>query len=109
MTQLGAEDSYDFDRHGELYVADPTDTAESLEAAIGIFLTTNPFDGLHFGHPDFAPSFEFLEEHATCFEIGFVLSDEGAVAIFVPKHSSIDPELIRFCDNYAVPAAVPSR
>jgi hypothetical protein len=104
MTQLGDGEPYNPQAHGELYVAEETDTAEALEAATGVFITTNPFDGLRHGHPDFVPVCEFIEEHPACFEMVFVMSDEGAVAIFVPKHPSIDPDLTAFCTAFAVPA-----
>jgi hypothetical protein len=106
IAQLSDGELYDPDRHGELYFADGTDTAESLEEATGVFIVTNPFDGLRFGHPDFAPTFEFAEEHGTCFEVAFQMSDESAVAIFVPKRPSIDAELTAFCAAFAVPAVV---
>ena len=104
MSQLGEGEPYDPQAHGEMYVAEEGDTAEALEMATGVFIITNPFDGLRYGHTDFVPACEFIEEHPACFELGFVMSDESAVAIFVPKHSSIDPELTAFCTAFAVPA-----
>ena len=104
MAQLGDGEPYDPQAHGELYIAEEGDTAEALEAATGVFIITNPCDGLQYGHPDFVPVTEFIEEHPACFEMAFVMSDESAVAIFVPKHTSIDPELTAFCTAFAVPA-----
>ena len=104
MSQLGDGEPYNPQAHGELYVVEDGDTAEALEASTGVSIFTNPFDGLRYGHPDFVPVCEFVDEHQTCFEMAFVMSDESAVAIFVPKHPSIDPELIAFCTAFAVPA-----
>jgi hypothetical protein len=104
MDQLGDGEPYNPQVYGELYVAEEFDTAETLEAATGVFITTNPFDGRRHGHPDFAPVCEFIEVHPACFELVFIMSDEGAVAIFVPKHPSIDRELTAFCTAFAVPA-----
>ncbi len=81
MGQLGDGEPYDPQAHGELYVAEDGDTAEILEMATGVFIITNPFDGLRFGDADFCPAWEFVEEQATCFEMAFQLSDESAVAI----------------------------
>ena len=109
LMQLSDGEPYDPTCHGELYVAEPTDTVGSLQDATGALIATNPFDGLRFGHPAFAPSHEFVEEHETSYEICFVLGDEGAVAIFVPKYRSIDPQLTSYCQIYAVPAAIQPR
>lgn len=108
MSQLADGEPYDPDRHGELWVVQEADTAEAVEEAADVFLITNPIDGSRFGEPEFTPSFEFAEHHASeLFELLFVLSDAGAVAIFISP--TADPELIRYCETYAVPAAVPPR
>ena len=108
MDQLGDGEPYNPQAHGELYVAEEGDTAEALEAATGVFILTNPFDGLRFGHPDFVPVWEFVDEHSACFEIGFQMSDESAVAIFVPKDPGIDTELLAICAEFAEPAFDPA-
>ena len=105
MDQLGDGEPYDPLAHGELYVAEDGDTAEILEMATGVFIITNPFDGLRFGDADFCPAWEFVEEQATCFEMAFQLSDESAIAILVPKHPGIDAVLLALCAAFAVPAA----
>ena len=108
MSQLADGEPYDPERHGEMFVAEEGDTAEALEAAAGVFILTNPFDGLRHGHPDFVPVWEFVEEHSACFEIGFQMSDESAVAIFVPKDPGIDTELLAICAEFAEPAFDPA-
>ena len=105
MSQLGDGEPYHPQAHGELYVAEAGDTAEALEMATGVFIIINPFDGLRFSDADFCPVWEFVEEHATCFEMAFQLSDESAVAILVPKHPGIDAVLLALCAAFAVPAA----
>ena len=109
MSQLGNGEPYNPQAHGEMYVTENGDTVEALEEATGVPIVTNPFDGLRYGHPDFTPVAEFIESHSTCYELAFQLSDESAVAIFIPKHPSIDPELTAFCATFAVPAAFPPR
>jgi len=67
--------------------------------------TLNPFDGSRYGESDFTPSFEALEEHSHCFEMLFILSDNGfGIALFIPKHPGIDADLLAMCAEYAVPA-----
>jgi hypothetical protein len=108
LTQLGDGQAYDEDSH-DLWLVQAGDTAEAIEEETGVFLVRDPFDGTRFGEDGFEPAFEWAESRAHCAEIVFALTDACAIAIFIPRHPSIDPELIRFCDTYAVPAAVPPR
>ena len=60
--------------------------------------------GTRFGHPDFAPSFEALEEHSGCYEMVFILNDDGfGISIFIPKTGGIDADLLAMCAMYAEP------
>jgi hypothetical protein len=104
LTQLRDGKPYDPDIHGEMILAEPGDTLQSLEEQSGCPIASNPFDDFRFPDPDFVPVCEFIDEHLTYFEMAFAMSDEGAVAIFVPKHPSIDPELTAFCAAFAVPS-----
>jgi hypothetical protein len=106
MTQLHDGVAYDEDGH-DLWLVQAGDTAESIEAETGVFLVTNPFDKTRFGEDGFEPCFEWAESRAHCVEIVFALTDACAVAIFIPRHPTTAPELIRYCDTYA--AAVPSK
>ncbi len=94
---------YDAEVHGELVVAEPRDTLASLERQSGCPIASNPFDGSRYPDPEFVPACEVIEEHATCFEMVFVLNDDGfGVLIFVPKQPGIDRELLSLCRAYAV-------
>lgn len=98
---------YDPEIHGEMIVVEPGDTLASLEGKSGCPIQTNPFDDVRYGDPDFAPVFEALEDHAGCYEMVFVLSDNGSgVILFIPKLPGIDAELLALCARYAVPASV---
>jgi hypothetical protein len=96
-------EAYDAEIHGEIIVAERGDTLGSLEGESGCPIATNPFDECHFPDPDFAPACEVIEEHATCFEMVFILNDDGfGVLIFVPKHPGIDRDLLSLCRTHAV-------
>ncbi len=87
-------------------LVDPGDTVDQLSAQAGFSLLSNRFTGIRFGTPGFTPSFEILEEHPSCYELVFVLGDDGyGIELFVPKVPGIDPELLAMCMQYAVPAA----
>ncbi len=93
---------------GEVYfvIVQAGDSVAELEQEIRYPIMHNLFDAdIHFGHADFCPSFEVLEEHDRCYEMVFILSDGGeGIAIFIPKVIGIDPELMAFCREYATPA-----
>jgi hypothetical protein len=86
-----------------IYVLErPTDLHE-LRTLLGFSILHNRSDGTAYGDPPFFPSFELIEEHANCFEMVFVLSDDGAGAlVFIPKDIDVDPQLLAMCRQYAV-------
>lgn len=90
-----------------LILVEPGDTPNTLEAACGCWITSGLFEDARFGEPDFMPSFEWLEYHATdcCYEMLFILNDNGdGTALFIPDDPQIDAELLAFCRTYATPA-----
>lgn len=104
FSQILSGEPYDYDRHGYMILVEPEDSIESLESETCCSIIHNPFDETHYGDSNFAPCFEVLEEHSHCFEMLFILNDDGfAIDIFIPKHSGIDPQLLALCTEYAVP------
>jgi hypothetical protein len=86
-------------------VVEPGDPLSALDAQLGFPVLCNRWDGTRYDEPAFTRSWEILEESAGCFEIVFVLSDDGfGVEIFVPKCEGIDPDLLAMCARFAVPA-----
>ena len=74
-------------------VLEPADTQAQLEHVLGTELMT----------PDGHPLWEDLEEHATCYEMVFVLSSSGYGAfVLVPKLDA-DPSLLALCRRHARP------
>jgi hypothetical protein len=96
---------YDPELHGEVIVAEPGDDAGVIEKTIDFPLLTNPFDHYRYGHPDFVPICEVIEDHGCCYEMVVVLNDDGTgLILFVPKQPGIDPELLSMCAAFSVPA-----
>lgn len=82
----------------------PGDSIADLEKAGGVWITTGIFSDAKYGDEDFAPSFDVLEEHAgRCFELVHILAGDYGVCIVIPDQPGIDPELLRFCREYAEP------
>lgn len=106
FSQILSGEPYDYDRHGYMIVVEPEDSIESLESETCCSILHNDLDDTHFGDFDFTPCFEALEDHGNCYEMLFILNDEGfAIDIFIPKHPGIDPRLLALCTEYAIPAA----
>ena len=105
FAQILDGEPYDVDRHGYMIVVEPGDGVAALEAESGCPILSDIFGDARFGQPEFSPATEALEEHASCYELVFIFSDEGAgVLIFVPKVDGIDSELLAMCAAYATKA-----
>src|SRR5688572_27155337 len=103
FVEVCAGERYAPEIHGELILAQPGDTLASLEEQGGVALASSPVDELYFPDPDFVPFCEVIEEHPGCYEMVFILSDDGfGVLIFVPNHPDIDRELLSLCRTYAI-------
>ena len=104
LSQLSDGESYDPNRHGELFVVEPHEGVDAIESAIGFPVLTNPIDGTRYGDVDFTPASEVIESHATAFEVVFATHDDFGFAVFVPKHPAVDSALLSMCTAFAVPA-----
>ncbi len=97
----------EYDDIGELIsfiLVEPGDTLQAIDAEMdGTFLVDH-YGGRQFGDPGFVPCFESLEEHATFYDMEFIVGDEGfAVQVLVPKSTGIDPWLLQLCAEHATP------
>ncbi len=104
--EVCAGEPYDYDSHGYMIVVEPGDTVEALEKEAGVPILGSLFDDARFGDQDYAPSFEAMDEHPSCYEMVFILNDEGfGIEIFIPKVKGIDADLLKMGVHYAVPAS----
>ncbi len=93
---------YDPDDLGYFLVMEPGDSLEEINTQLGFSILCNRFSGIKFGDADFTPSFEFVEEYASCYDMVFILSDDGfGVEVFIPKSIDI-PELLAMCQKFVV-------
>ena len=101
INDLGGE-SFDADSLGYFLVIEAGDTIEAISATVGFNILCNRFSGIRFDATGFAPSFEFIEEFPSCFDMVFVLDDSGfGIELFVPKEEGVDTDLIALCRMYA--------
>ena len=88
---------------GEFIIVEPGDTIIVLEKASGCSITTDLVSEVHYGSPDFVPSFEWLEHHHDehCFEMLFITTDDFFTVFLIPDDPGIDPELLSLCREYS--------
>jgi hypothetical protein len=100
INDLGGE-AFDADSLGYLLVIEAGDTTEAITAQVGFNILKNRFTG-------FTPSFEFVEEFGSCFDMVFVISDDGfGVELFIPKGEGMAPDLLAMCRMYAFKEDMP--
>jgi hypothetical protein len=101
INDLGGE-AFDADSLGYFLVLEAGDTIEAIRTQVGFNILHNRFTGIRFDATGFTPSFEFIQEFASCYDMVFILSDDGyGVELFLPKEEGIDPDLIAMCKSYA--------
>lgn len=107
VAEINESCPWDADELGYFIVVEPGDTAAALEAEIGFPVLRNLFDDTPFGHPDFAPSFEWAEIHPEGYlELVYVISDGGyGYNIFIVDQPGADQNLIAMCRAFATPSA----
>jgi hypothetical protein len=102
MDDLGG-DTFDANALGYFLVVESGDTLEALSAQMGFDILCNRFTGIRYDQTGFMPSFEFVEEFTTCYDMVFVLSDDGyGVEVLVQKANGVPPDLLAMCQRYAV-------
>lgn len=82
-------------------VVEPGDGLSEVESRLGFPLLRNRFDSVPFGDSAFTPSWDVIEEHESCYELVYVLGDDGSgVVVFVMKEEGTNPELLQMCRQY---------
>ncbi len=94
--------AFNADALGYLLVIEAGDTIEVIHGQVGFNILHNRFTGVRYDQPGFTPSFEFVEEFPSCYDLVFILDDSGfGVEVFVPKEQGIDTDLFAMCRMYA--------
>lgn len=83
-----------------IVLVESSDKLEAISNQLKFNILCNRFTGNRFDQEGFTPSFEFIEEFPSRFDMVFVLSDDGfGVELFVPKEEGINSELIEMCQT----------
>ena len=100
-------DKFDAAVLGYFLVIEPGDSLNTINTQIGFNILANRFTGIRWDQPGYTPSFEFIEEFPSCYELVIILDDSGyGIYIFISKGSGVDPDLLAMCQRYATPGTI---
>ena len=100
MQALSNQKYVEFTVEANFILVESSDSIDVLEQSTGCPIVTSWFSDAVYPHEDFAPSFEFIEEHPTFYEMVFVLTDDNTTVFIVPKSGS-DPLLLALCEEFS--------
>jgi hypothetical protein len=76
------------------------DSISAFEKELSWSAFTTP-EGDRFGEPDYYPGWEWLADHGHCFEMVFIMTDDGfAHVVLIENTPGVDPELLNLCRMY---------
>ncbi len=81
-------DAFDTTELGYFLVVEVADTLGALSAQMGFPILCNRWTGICFGQPGFTPSFEFVEEFETAFDL-VTLRDQHSAHVRVRRDDSL--------------------
>ena len=100
LSNLQARKYVEFTVDARFILVEPSDSIDDLEASTGCPIVTSWFSDAVFPHEDFAPSFEFIEEHHDFYEMVFVLTDDNTTVFIIPKEK-VNPLLLKLCQEFS--------
>ena len=99
--------AFDPDTLGYFLIFEAGDTAETAQEHLGFNLLHNRYSKFRYDQAGYTPSFEVVEEFSTCYDMVFILSDDGfGIELFIPKDESINADIIALCRKFAFKAEV---
>ena len=102
IAQLTRADGIDLEDVTHFLVIQPGNTMAAVQQEVGFTPLTNLSDGSTFGSPDFTPSWEWIVDHHGCFELVYIVSDDGfAFVLIVEDSPGLDPGLLALCHQYS--------
>jgi hypothetical protein len=100
LSNLQASKFVEFTVEAQFILVEDHDTVDDLEASTGCPIIKSWFSDAVYPHEDFAPSFEFIEEHQDFYEMVFVLTDDNTTVFIIPKEK-VDPLLLTMCQEFS--------
>lgn len=91
-----------------LVVIQPGDSEAVIMREIGLYPTTSPIDGAHFGSMAFHPFWDWLEDQGGWFEMIVTVGDTGfAYILLIENAEGADPDLLALCNAYVTEGSKP--
>ena len=100
MQTLSNQKYVEFTVEAQFILVEAHDTVDDLEVSTGCPIVTSWFSDGIYPHEDFAPSFEFVEEHHDFYEMVFVLTNDNTTVFIIPKEK-VDPLLLSLCQDFS--------
>ena len=92
IESMSGDEPYDADLYGYFLIIEGGDTLDAVAAQLGFDPLTK------------AP--EILEEYPHCYDLVFIISDDGfGIELFIPKSCGI-AELLSMCKRHAAPGTL---
>jgi hypothetical protein len=104
FSQLAEYEDFTFNELAQFWRVEPGDTIEQLEAATGLPIAHGWCSNARYPDSDFAPAWDVLQAHPSCYELVFVTSDSGYGIVLWIANDAADPVLLAMCAQYATPA-----
>lgn len=102
MVQLGQNVVGDLGNVVHFIIVEPGDHMSVIDKAVGFSLLVNLVDGTTLGDPYFVPSFEWIEDHQSFFELVYLLTDDGfGTIVLVHDHPGIEFDIHMLCLEHA--------
>lgn len=90
LDRITQGETYDSSVHGFFLIVEAGEGLEDISRALGRDVDQD--------------SWEYVDEHADCYEMVCVLADSGwGVVVIVPKNSKVDSGLLEVCTQQAYP------
>lgn len=99
--QLGGEIA----AHARFVIFQPGDRPCWLEETLGWSIFQNVGDGTWRGDPDFAPGWEWIEDHGFAYELAFQLTDDFTHVVIVENAPGVNRDVLEFCRTHALQSA----
>ena len=100
LSNLQSRKYVEFTVEAQFILVESFDSIDDLEQFTGCPIVTSWFSNAVYPHEDFAPSFEFIEEHHDFYEMVFVLTDDHTTVFIIPKEK-VDPLLLSLCQEFS--------
>ena len=100
LSNLQACKYVEFTVDAQFILVESSDSIDELEQFTGCPIITSWFSDAVYPHEDFAPSFEFIEEHHDFYEMVFVLTDDNTTVFIIPKEN-VDSTLLALCQEFS--------